>query len=102
GLSCGGTGQCLCTPGPAFCDGDDLVICTGAAIVDADRCQGADGSLLTTCDDGDLDVDDCGTAQRCERSTGRRCAGGGPGNNDDDDDDDGPGPGNGGPGRFGD
>jgi hypothetical protein len=54
-LSCGGTGQCVCTPGPAFCDGDDLVICDGTAIVDADRCQGNDRSLLTTCDNGDLE-----------------------------------------------
>jgi len=96
GLSCGGTGQCLCTPGPAFCDGDDLLVCNGAAIVDADPCQGADGSLLTTCDNGDLSVDDCGTPQRCERSSGNSCDGGpggdGPGND---------GPGGDGPGRGG-
>jgi hypothetical protein len=84
GLSCGGTGQCLCTPGPAFCDGDDLVVCNGTAIVDADRCQGADGSLLATCNDGDLNVDDCGSPQRCERSSGNDCDGGGRGDDDDD------------------
>lgn len=94
GLSCGGTGQCLCTPGPAFCDDDDLVVCNGTAIVDADRCQGDDGSLLATCDNGDLNVDDCGSRQRCERSSGSACDGGngggrgndGPGPGDDDDD----------------
>jgi len=88
GLACGGTGQCVCTPGPAFCDDDDLVVCNGTAIVAADQCQG-DGSLLTTCDNGDLSVDDCGTAARCERSTGSQCDEG-PGDD---------GPGRGGPGR---
>lgn len=92
GLSCGGAGQCVCAPGPAFCDGDELVICNGTAIVPADQCQG-DGSLLTTCDNGDLSVDDCGTPQRCERSNGNECDGRGPGRGNG---------GPGGPGRGGD
>ena len=76
GLSCGGTGQCLCTPGPAFCDGDDLVQCNGTAIVAADRCQGAAGNVLTTCDNGDLETDVCDDADECDDADGATCGGG--------------------------
>jgi hypothetical protein len=90
GLFCGGTGQCICTPGPAFCDDDDLVICDGRNIVPADQCQGEDGDILTTCDNGDISTDRCNSAQQCNRSDGDECGNDGPGNG---------GPGNGGPGR---
>ena len=84
GFSCGGTGQCLCTPGPAFCDGDDLVQCNGTAIVAADRCQGAGGNILTTCDDGDLETDVCDDDDECEDADGATCGGGGRGRRGDD------------------
>jgi hypothetical protein len=73
GLFCGGTGQCICTPGPAFCSGDTLVACDGTGLVTADQCQGDDGDILTTCDNGDLNEDQCDSARECARSEGPRC-----------------------------
>jgi hypothetical protein len=95
GLFCGGTGQCLCNAGPAFCDDDDLLICNGTAIVPADPCQGAQSDILTTCDNGDLQQDECDSAQECARSDGATCDDDGPGNGNGPGDGNGPGNGNG-------
>lgn len=73
GLVCSGAGQCICTPGPAFCSGDDLLVCDGGELFFADPCQGEDGDILTTCDDGDLIEDRCDSPRECRQSDGSTC-----------------------------
>jgi hypothetical protein len=86
GFSCRGAGQCSCDPGTLFCDDDDLLICDGADLVPANQCQGPDGNILVTCDDGEVELDECNSDNQCERSSGSNCDNGnGNGGNDDDD-----------------
>ena len=73
GLFCSGTGQCICNDGPPFCSGDDLLICDGGQLVLADQCQGDDGDILTSCDNGDLIEDNCRSARECRQSSGSTC-----------------------------
>jgi hypothetical protein len=73
GFSCRGNGQCSCDPGTLFCDGDELLVCDGTAIVRANQCQGPDGNILVTCDDGEARTDECDSDDECEDSSGSNC-----------------------------
>jgi hypothetical protein len=82
GFSCRGNGQCLCDPGTLFCDDDDLLICDDGVIEPAGQCQGENGNILVTCDDGEVELDECDSDNECERSSGSNCDGNRNGNGD--------------------
>ena len=75
GLLCTGAGQCVCTPGVASCDGDELLVCNGAgnAIVPGERCSGRNGNVLRTCDDGQVTTNTCDSAELCDAAGGADC-----------------------------
>lgn len=76
GLLCAGAGQCACVANQLSCNGDSLVTCnpTGTALVAAARCGGAGGSVLRSCEDGELSTSNCGSAALCNASTGDSCS----------------------------
>lgn len=76
GLLCAGAGQCACVANQLSCSGDTLLTCnaTGTALVAAARCGGAGGAVLRTCEDGELNSSNCGSAALCSASTGDTCS----------------------------
>ncbi len=75
GLLCAGAGQCSCVPGQLSCSGDSLLTCnaTGTALVAAPRCGGSGGTVLRSCEDGELSTATCASAALCSASTGSSC-----------------------------
>ncbi|MEY4546884.1 MAG: hypothetical protein RL685_3079 [Pseudomonadota bacterium] len=70
GLSCSGAGTCGCDAGTLRCSNDTLQVCTGAAFVATEFC---DGDLLISCASGIPEVVQCSSADDCDDSDGLFC-----------------------------